>query len=69
MNLLTKKKLQTIIADVFKAAGQSKTAKFLDDIKELGFQMAYKGGLSMGLNDVKVPDEKQEIGCQCAGRS
>ena len=47
--LLTKKKLQTIIADVFKAAGQSKAAKFLDDIKELGFQMAYKGGLSMGL--------------------
>jgi DNA-directed RNA polymerase subunit beta' len=51
--LLTKKKLQTIIADVYKAAGLSKTAKFLDDIKELGFQMAYKGGLSMGLNDVK----------------
>jgi DNA-directed RNA polymerase subunit beta' len=59
--LLTKKKLQTIIADVFKAAGQSKAAKFLDDIKELGFQMAYKGGLSMGLNDVKVPDEKQKL--------
>ena len=59
--LLTKKKLQTIIADVFKAAGQSKAAKFLDDIKELGFQMAYKGGLSMGLNDVKVPEEKQKL--------
>ncbi len=59
--LLTKKKLQTIIAEVFKAAGQSKAAKFLDDIKELGFQMAYKGGLSMGLNDVKVPDEKQKL--------
>jgi DNA-directed RNA polymerase subunit beta' len=59
--LLTKKKLQTIIADVFKASGQSKAAKFLDDIKELGFQMAYKGGLSMGLNDVKVPEEKQKL--------
>ena len=59
--LLTKKKLQTIIADVFKAAGLSKTAKFLDDIKELGFQMAYKGGLSMGLNDVKVPAEKKKL--------
>ena len=61
MNCLTKKKLQTIIADVFKAAGQSKAAKFLDDIKELGFQMAYKGGLSMGLNDVKVPEEKEKL--------
>lgn len=56
--LLSKKKLQVIISDVFKYAGLAKTAKFLDDIKELGFQMAYKGGLSMGLNDVKVPDEK-----------
>jgi DNA-directed RNA polymerase subunit beta' len=59
--LLTKKKLQTIIAEVFKYAGLSKTAKFLDDIKELGFQMAYKGGLSMGLNDVKVPAEKAKL--------
>ena len=59
--LLTKKKLQTIIADVFKYAGLAKTAKFLDDIKELGFQMAYKGGLSMGLNDVKVPAEKEKL--------
>jgi DNA-directed RNA polymerase subunit beta' len=59
--LLTKKKLQTIIADVYKSAGQAKTAKFLDDIKDLGFQMAYKGGLSMGLNDVKVPAEKKKL--------
>ncbi|MEZ4973434.1 MAG: DNA-directed RNA polymerase subunit beta' [Cyclobacteriaceae bacterium] len=59
--LLTKKKLQTIIADVYKVAGQAKAAKFLDDIKELGFQMAYKGGLSMGLGDVKVPEEKKRL--------
>jgi DNA-directed RNA polymerase subunit beta' len=59
--LLTKKKLQSIISEVFKVAGQSKTAKFLDDIKDLGFQMAYKGGLSMGLDDVKVPAEKEKL--------
>jgi len=59
--LLTKKKLQTIIADVYKLAGQAKTAKFLDEIKELGFQMAYRGGLSMGLGDVKVPAEKKKL--------
>ncbi|TAH26555.1 MAG: DNA-directed RNA polymerase subunit beta' [Cytophagales bacterium] len=56
--LLTKKKLQQIIAMVFKVSGMSRTAKFLDDIKQLGFQSAFKGGLSMGLNDVMVPDEK-----------
>jgi DNA-directed RNA polymerase subunit beta' len=59
--LLTKKKLQTIIGDIYKTTGHSKTAKFLDDMKELGFQMAYKGGLSMGLNDVKVPAEKDGL--------
>ncbi|MFN8342684.1 MAG: DNA-directed RNA polymerase subunit beta' [Cyclobacteriaceae bacterium] len=59
--LLTKKKLQTIIGDVFKLAGLAKTAKFLDDIKELGFQTAFRGGLSMGLNDVKVPAEKDKL--------
>jgi DNA-directed RNA polymerase subunit beta' len=59
--LLTKKKLQTIIADVYKYAGQAKTAKFLDEIKELGFQMAYRGGLSMGLGDVKIPAEKKKL--------
>lgn len=59
--LLTKKKLQTIISDVFKISGMARTAQFLDDIKELGFQSAYKGGLSMGLNDVAVPAEKEKL--------
>src|SRR5690606_16592276 len=59
--LLTKKKLQTIISDVFKISGMARTAKFLDDIKDLGFQSAYKGGLSMGLGDIIVPQEKNEL--------
>ncbi len=59
--LLTKKKLQKIISDVFKIAGVAKTAKFLDDIKELGFQMAYKGGLSIGLDDIIVPSTKESL--------
>lgn len=59
--LLTKKKLQQIILKIFKIAGMAKTAKFLDDIKDLGFSNAYKGGLSIGLNDVKIPAEKNEL--------
>jgi DNA-directed RNA polymerase subunit beta' len=59
--LLTKKKLQQIIALVFKVSGMSRTAKFLDDIKQLGFQSAFKGGLSMGLSDVMVPSEKTTL--------
>lgn len=59
--LLTKKKLQQIISRVFKISGMSRTAQFLDDIKELGFQMAYKGGLSMGLDDINIPIEKDVL--------
>ncbi len=59
--LLTKKKLQQIIAEVVKVCGISRTAHFLDDIKELGFQMAYQGGLSMGLDDVIIPEEKDTL--------
>ncbi len=59
--LLTKKKLQQIISQVYKVSGVSRTAQFLDDIKELGFQSAYKGGLSMGLDDVTVPEEKDKL--------
>jgi len=59
--LLTKKKLQQIIATVVKVCGMARTAQFLDDIKHLGFQMAYKGGLSMGLNDVIIPLEKEPM--------
>ena len=59
--LLTKKKLQKIIANVVSICGIAKSAKFLDDIKELGFQMAYKGGLSMGLNDIHIPEVKDGL--------
>ena len=59
--LLTKKKLQQIIATVFKRAGMARTAHFLDDIKDLGFQSAYKGGMSMGLSDVAIPEAKLDL--------
>jgi len=59
--LLTKKKLQLIIGMVFKVAGMSKTAKFLDDIKQLGFMMAFRGGLSIGLDNIGIPADKHKL--------
>ncbi len=59
--LLTKKKLQGIISDVFKISGVARTAQFLDDIKDLGFREAYIGGLSIGLQDILVPETKNEL--------
>ncbi len=59
--LLTKKKLQQIIAQVHKICGVARTAQFLDDIKELGFQQAFTGGLSMGIGDIAIPEEKASL--------
>ncbi|MBE0677807.1 MAG: DNA-directed RNA polymerase subunit beta' [Bacteroidales bacterium] len=57
--LLTKKSLRDIIGNVLKKAGTAKTADFLDDIKDLGFRMAFTGGLSFNLDDVIIPQEKE----------
>jgi DNA-directed RNA polymerase subunit beta' len=56
--VLTKKSLRDIIGRVLKVCGMAATANFLDEIKSLGFYMAFKGGLSFNLGDVIVPDEK-----------
>ena len=59
--LLTKKSLRDIIGMVVKKTGMAKTAKFLDDIKDLGFKTAFKGGLSFNLGDIETPAEKFKI--------
>ena len=59
--LLTRKSLREIISDVLKKSSTAKTAKFLDDIKELGFRMAFQGGLSFNLDDVKIPKIKDSL--------
>ena len=56
--LLTKKSLRDIIGDVLQSAGTARTAQFLDDIKSLGYQMSFRGGLSFNLQDVVIPKEK-----------
>ncbi len=59
--LLTKKSLREIIGRILKVCGTADTAKFLDDIKTLGFYQAFAGGLSFNLDDVVVPDEKDKM--------
>ncbi|HIP36003.1 MAG TPA: DNA-directed RNA polymerase subunit beta', partial [Crocinitomix sp.] len=59
--ILTKKALRDIISKVLAKCGTAVTAKFLDDIKDLGYMMAFKGGLSFNLADVIVPPEKEEM--------
>jgi len=59
--LLTKKALRDIISDVLKSTGNAVTAQFLDDIKNLGYYMAFVGGLSFNLGNVRVPKIKEEL--------
>jgi DNA-directed RNA polymerase subunit beta' len=59
--LLTKKSLRDIIGEVVKTTGMARAAQFLDDIKELGFQMAFRGGLSFNLQDVNIPAQKVDL--------
>jgi len=59
--LLTKKSLREIIGNIIKWTNVPKTAKFLDDIKTLGFRMAFRGGLSFSINDLIIPDSKEEL--------
>jgi len=59
--LLTKKSLREIIGDIIKWTSVPITAKFLDDIKTLGYRMAFRGGLSFNINDLIIPEVKQEM--------
>ena len=59
--ILTKKSLRDIIGNVLKVCGTAKTANFLDDIKHLGYQMAFRGGLSFNLGDVIIPKLKEVL--------
>jgi DNA-directed RNA polymerase subunit beta' len=60
-DVMTKKALRDMIGEVLKISGTSRTAQFLDDIKELGYDMAFKGGLSFNLDDIIIPKEKVEL--------
>lgn len=59
--LVGKKSLRSIIGNVIKECGIATTSEFLDNIKDLGFHMAYKGGLSFNLSDVIIPKEKEAL--------
>jgi DNA-directed RNA polymerase subunit beta' len=59
--LLNKKTLVHIIATSFRRVGNLKTAEFLDQLKDIGFRYATKGGISVGIDDVVIPKEKDEI--------
>ncbi len=59
--IISKKSLRDIISDVIKVCGVAEAADFLDGIKNLGYKMAFQGGLSFNLGDIIIPKEKEEL--------
>ena len=59
--VLGKKALRNIITLVIKNTGVTRTAKFLDDIKNLGYDQAFRAGISFNLGDVIIPAEKEGL--------
>ena len=59
--LLNKKKVENIIYNCYLTVSNYRTVQFLDDLKHLGFKFATQSGVSIAIDDVLIPDEKQSI--------
>ncbi len=59
--IISKKSLRDIISNVIKKVGVARAAEFLDGIKDLGYKMAFQGGLSFNLGDIIIPAEKEQL--------
>lgn len=59
--LLIKKTFGGFIGQMFIKMGNKVTAKFLDDLKDLGFRYATAGGLSVSYADMVIPEEKENL--------
>ncbi len=59
--MISKKRLSFIIGESFVKAGNDKTVKLLDDLKDIGFKTATKSGISISISDIIIPDEKHSI--------
>jgi DNA-directed RNA polymerase subunit beta' len=60
-DIISKKTLRGIIADVIKAVSMARACSFLDGIKNLGYRQSYLAGLSFNLDDIIIPEEKEAI--------
>jgi len=58
---LTKKELKQITAQIIEVVGQDEAAKFIDRVKNLGFRSVSRSGISWGMDDLTIPEEKQDI--------
>ncbi|MDD4767741.1 MAG: DNA-directed RNA polymerase subunit beta' [Desulfotomaculaceae bacterium] len=60
-NVADKKALSIIVEKCYRKLGYSATTKLLDGVKKLGFTYASKAGVTIGINDITIPEEKADI--------
>lgn len=58
---IDKKMLRNLIKECYKRYGEERTAQFLDDMKDLGFKVATKAGISFSVTDLYMPTNREEI--------
>ena len=58
---LKKKDISEVIADVYESHGKETTINFLDELKAIGFKFAMRGGITISLNDMEVPEARNKI--------
>ncbi|MDD4910252.1 MAG: DNA-directed RNA polymerase subunit beta' [Candidatus Omnitrophica bacterium] len=58
---MNKRNIGDVVAACYKRFGHSRTVKLLDDLKECGFEYATLGGISIGIDDLRIPPEKEAV--------
>ncbi|MGH7198370.1 MAG: DNA-directed RNA polymerase subunit beta' [Candidatus Omnitrophota bacterium] len=59
--ILSKSKLNSVIAESYKISGHHRTIQLLDDLKDLGFEYATLAGISISIDDLRIPTKKYQI--------
>ena len=59
--ILGKKALEALVSKSYAECGNKLTVNFLDKLKDLGFEYAYKSGLSIAIDDIHIPNNKDKI--------
>ncbi|HQK23555.1 MAG TPA: DNA-directed RNA polymerase subunit beta', partial [Candidatus Latescibacteria bacterium] len=59
--LMGSKELTTLVREVFRKLGNTRTVEVLDQLKKTGHHYATKAGISIGIDDVVVPPEKDRL--------
>jgi DNA-directed RNA polymerase subunit beta' len=65
---LKKKVLSELVFETYRAVGLQGTVAFLDQLKQFGFTHATRGGVSIGIEDLHIPGEKEELLGEATGR-